>query len=218
MQDHAIKAIVFDLGNVLIDFDHMIAARRISKFCEASLDEIYNLFFDSSLTCLFEEGRLEPEEFFLELKKILKLKISYKEFIPIWNEIFFLTPKNKSIYRIALSLKSNYTLCLASNINILHFEYLKKKFSVFDAFHKIFLSYRLNLRKPSPLFYRKILDQLSLKPQEVFYTDDRKELVEVANNLGFKGFVFLNVGKLKEDFLKVGINLDSKRRLNYAHG
>ncbi|MCM8800226.1 MAG: hypothetical protein NC900_05845, partial [Candidatus Omnitrophica bacterium] len=132
MQNHSIKAIIFDLGNVLIDFDHMIAARRISRFCESSLDDIYDLFFDSSLTCLFEEGRLKPEEFFLELKRTLNLKINYQEFLPIWNEIFFLTPKNRAVYKIALNLKSNYTLCLASNINILHFEYLKKNFSVFD--------------------------------------------------------------------------------------
>jgi len=208
MQDGLIKAIVLDLGNVLVNFDHMIAARRLCSLSDSSIEEIYNLFFDSSLTCLFEEGKISPSDFFSEIKKTLNLKLKYEEFLPIWNEIFFLTPTNYSVYKLAKDLKDHYTLCLASNINVLHFEYLKKNFSVFDIFDRFFLSYELKIRKPEALFYQKILKDLSLKPKEIFYTDDRLELVESAANLGINSFVFLGIDKLKEDLLKVGIKLN----------
>lgn len=200
-----VKAVVFDLGNVLVDFNHLFAARRLQDLCDFTVQEIYNLFFDSELTCLFEEGKISPKSFFERVKQILNLKITYKEFLSIWNEIFFLTPKNKEVYQIAKKLKENYCVCLASNINILHFEYLKNNFNVFNIFDHIFLSYKLKTRKPADSFYRHILEKLSLKGEEVFYTDDRLELVESAKKLKIRGLVFLSVDKLKDDLISSGI-------------
>jgi FMN phosphatase YigB (HAD superfamily) len=45
MADSKIRAVIFDLGNVLIDFDHRIAAKKLSKLTDKTGEEIYNLFF-----------------------------------------------------------------------------------------------------------------------------------------------------------------------------
>ena len=66
-----IKAVIFDLGNVLIDFDHNIAAKRISPLSGRSPKEIFNFFFDSGITGLFEEGKIPAEEFFFKVKESL---------------------------------------------------------------------------------------------------------------------------------------------------
>lgn len=204
-----IKAIVFDLGNVLIDFDHMIAARRIANFANRSPHQIYSLFFDSEITQLFEEGGISPLDFFSEVKKILKLNLKFEEFKPLWNEIFFLTPKNLEIYKLKIHLKKNYTIALLSNINVLHFEYLKKNFSSsLNAFHKIFLSYQLHLRKPNSLIYDAVLKQLNLKAEEVFYTDDRLELIQAARSKGINSFQFINIDQLKSDLVNSDININ----------
>jgi putative hydrolase of the HAD superfamily len=205
---NGVKAIIFDLGNVLIDFDHNIAAEKISKFTHKTPQEIFDLFFDSELTALFEEGRLKPQEFFLKVREALNLKLDYNEFVPIWNEIFFLSEKNRRVYNLAKLLKSHYTIALLSNINILHFDYLKKKFPVFDAFHHIITSFEIGFRKPHPLIYKKILEILKVAACDVAYTDDRLELVEKAQGLGIKSFHFQDPDKLKKDFLSIGINLE----------
>jgi len=203
-----IKAIIFDLGNVLIDFDHKIAAERISKSAHKNPQEIFNLFFDSELTALFEEGKISPLEFFLKVKETLNLKLDYSEFIPIWNEIFFLSEKNRYVYNLAKILKSHYIIALLSNINILHFDYLKKNFTVFDAVHHIITSFEVGFRKPHPLIYKKALETLGVLATDVAYTDDRPELVEKAQELGIKSFHFQGIEKLKVDFLSIGINLE----------
>ena len=200
-----IKSIVFDLGNVLIDFDHMIAARRICEFTEKEPQEIFDLFFYSGITKLFEEGKISPGDFFLKVKEMLELKIDYPEFVPIWNEIFFLTGKNLGVYNLAKKLKLRYTISLLSNINELHFDYLKRNFPVFDVFDHLFLSYELNSVKPNYLIYEKLLEILSLKPAEVFYTDDRKELIEAAEKTGIVSFQFTDLKKLKSDLSKSGV-------------
>ena len=207
MDAHRITAIIFDLGNVLINFDHTIAANKISRFCDKSPQEIFNLFFDSNLTALFEEGKIQPLEFFLKVKGMLNLKLEYVQFLPIWNEIFFLTTQNRAVYNLAKALKERYKIALLSNINILHFAYLKRNFPVFDAFHNIITSFEIGFRKPHPLIYKKTLEALKVSlPSEVFYTDDRPELIEKAGELGLRSFVFKGAEELKHNLEEVGIN------------
>jgi len=208
MASDKIKAVIFDLGNVLVDFDHRVAAKRIAAFTDKNPQEIFDLFFDSQLTELFEEGRMPPEDFFLKVKEILNARLKYEEFLPIWNEIFFLNDKNRHVYNLAKSLTKNYKLALLSNINILHYQYLKDKFPVFDIFAHIVTSYEVGSRKPKPPIYKKTIEALKLAPGEIFYTDDRPELVESAKTLGIRGFVFKDIGQLKKDLKRVGININ----------
>lgn len=209
MDNHRIEAVIFDLGGVLIDFDHTIAAKRIARLSDKTPEEIFNLFFDSQLTGLFEEGKISSSEFFLRLKGMLNLKINFEEFLPAWNEIFFLSEKNRAVYDLAKVLKPNYKLALLSNINILHFEYIKEKFPLFDAFHHVITSFELGLRKPHPLIYQKALEILKVPCAPcVFYTDDRPELVREAQGLGIKGVVFEGVAQLKRSLADAGININ----------
>ena len=212
MDNNNIKAVIFDLGNVLIDFDHMIAAKRISKFTDKTPQEIFNLFFDSELTALFEEGKITALNFFSEVKKILNSKLDYAQFLPIWNEIFFLSEKNQAVYNLAKILRDRYKIALLSNINILHFDYLKKNFPVFDAFHNIIASFELGYRKPDPLIFQKTLHLLEVLPQNAFYTDDRAEFTEKACILGIRGFVFRDAEQLKRDLSGNGINIKSRKK------
>jgi len=205
----AMKAVIFDLGNVLIDFNHKLAAEKISGFSDRTPQQIFDLFFDSELAGLFEEGYITPEDFFLKIKKQLGLSLDYEGFVPIYNGIFFLTEKNHSVYNLTRVLKDHYKIALLSNINVLHFDYLKKNFShLFDAFHYIVTSYELGLRKPHPLIYQKTLEILAVSPQQVFYTDDRPELIRGAQELGIRSFVFKNIQQLKKDLLSTGISIN----------
>ena len=198
--NEGIKVVLFDLGNVLIDFDYHLSARRISRFCDRSPKDIAGLFFDSEMTVLFESGKISPVDFFAKVKAALDLKLSYAAFVPIWNEIFFLSAKNRSVYSLINNLKLHYGIALISNIDILHYEYLKKHFPVFNVFDEIFLSYELGLVQPDRLIYQKVLTALKVEPGSVFYTDDRPELVKSAHELGINSFVFRGTGSLKAIF------------------
>ena len=200
-----IRVVLFDLGRVLVDFDHKIAAERISSFCPKSPLEIYNLFFESEATVAFEAGKITPENFYLEVKNMLNLKLSYDSFIPIWNDIFFLSPKNRSIFRLVNTLRASYKTALLSNINTLHYEYIKKNFPVFGVFDKVFLSFELGLIKPDKEIYNKVIRELDVSPREIFYTDDRLELVQSANSLGIKGYCFSSLQQLIRDIRDSGI-------------
>ncbi len=203
-----IKVVLFDLGNVLVDFDFNLAAKRIVHFCAKSPEQIFDLLFDSPPTALFESGKIEPLDFFTKVKETLGLSLSYEAFVPIWNEIFFLSAKNRAVYSLVNRLSQNYKTALISNINILHYQYLKERFPVFNVFGQIFLSYELGLAKPDPRIYEKALGSLGALAEEVFYTDDRPELVESARALGIKSFVFSGERQLENDLLSAGVKIN----------
>lgn len=203
-----ISTIIFDLGNVLVDFDHGLAAKRILKLCQKSEEEIFNLFFSSGLTNEFEAGKVSPKEFFSSVKEMLCLEIDFEAFLPIWNEIFYLSSKNRKLYELASKLKGRYKIVMLSNINILHHEFLKKHIPVFDIFDRVFTSYELKAVKPDQEIYKKVLDELKQMPETVFYTDDRIELVESARSLGIRSSHFRSIEQLKRDLSDFGININ----------
>ena len=205
----SIKAIIFDLGNVLIDFDHRVAARRIGRFTDKKAEEIYSLFFNSALTNDFEAGRINPQEFFSRVKEILGATITYEQFVPIWNEIFFLTQKNLAVYRRALALKGGYRMAVVSNINTLHYAYVKQHFPVFDAFDCVIASCEVKSTKPDPAIYRATLQALGVRAEETFYTDDRSELIEGASRLGIRAYCFTGVEQLEADLAHEGIRVNA---------
>ncbi len=201
-----IRAVIFDLGNVLIDFDYRIGVKRIAPVSQKNPQEIIDLFFNSTLTNDFEEGKLSLDDFFKEVKAALGLKIGFSEFLPIWNEIFYMTEENKKIFQLAGNLKNNYKLALLSNVNILHLDYIKKEFPVFDIFDHVFASCELGLIKPDPRIYQKVISILQCQPAEIFYTDDREELIEASKKLGLRAFIYKGFEQLKRDLADCGVN------------
>jgi len=208
MPEAGIKVILFDLGNVLVDFDFSPAVKRISGFCSKGHDEILKLFFDSGATNSFEKGELSAGEFYRRARDTLGLKLGYESFVPIWNEVFFFSSKNRAVYHIANRLKKNYRIGLLSNTNILHYKHIKENFPIFNVFEKIFLSFELGAAKPDKAIYQKVIKALGVLPENIFYTDDRAELIKSASGLGIKSFIFTSAGQLIKDLSSLNIVLE----------
>ena len=205
-----IKAVIFDLGNVLIGFDHTIAVNKILKHTPKKSRDIYDLFFDSDLTQEFEKGKTGKLEFFQQVQTALELKISYGEFLPIWNEIFFSKPESENFVG---SLNSGIKLALLSNINQLHYEYIREEFSstigLFEA-DKIIPSFRTGFIKPDKEIYDLALKALDVPRESVVYVDDRLDLIEAALSYGIKSIQFKSAKGLKQKFQDLGIIKDAK--------
>ena len=59
-------AVVFDLGNVLLDFDFAVAASNLAARCRVPVRELQGLLDQSPLLHRYETGLLTSEEFFAE--------------------------------------------------------------------------------------------------------------------------------------------------------
>lgn len=204
MTNNKYDSILCDLGNVIVNFDHRVAVKKILGLTPKKEEDIYQLFFDSGLTKLYEEGKITSLDFFHRVSDSLELRIGYDAFFPIWDDIFFETPLNLKMQDFLKSIKSRYKLALISNINENHFEFLKKKMPIFNEFDKLILSYKVGFRKPAPEIYNTALESLGTGAQKAFYVDDRADLIEAASGYGIKGMAFdgeAAFNKIKEALL-----------------
>jgi len=199
-----VKLILCDLGNVLLNFDHRIAVRRILPYCAKSSDEIYQLFFDSPFTKDYEEGKISSRVFFRKIGQALALQgLAYRDFCAFWNEIFF-----DSIGMVTWleELKKDFRLHLVSNINELHYRYIRRNFPRhLDVFDDIFLSYKVGHRKPHKVIYDRAIRASACRLSEVLYIDDREDLVAAASRRGIRSVVFRNVGDCRRQLKEMGI-------------
>jgi len=203
-----IKTIVFDLGNVVVNFDHWIAVNKISHLCSYSPKEIFDMFFDSPLTKAFEKGKISPQEFYSKVKKKLKCDISYKDFLPIWNKIFFLTSNNLIIHKMIRKLKKQYKIFLLSNINKAHFNYLRNSLDgIFDEFNRVILSYKVEMIKPEKNIYNLVRKFSKSQFNNILYIDDREDLISAASKLGIKSIRYVNPKALKQRLSIFGVKV-----------
>jgi len=190
MTKNKYEAIFCDLGNVLINFDHNIAVKKILHLTPKNEHDIYQLFFDSGLTKDYEEGKISSSDFFKKVGDSLDLDIDNETLLPIWNDIFFETPLNKKIQNFLTKMRGKYKLVMISNINETHYEFLAKKMPVFQEFDKLILSYEIGFRKPAKEIYDAAFRSVNIVPSKAFYVDDRTDLIDAAHGMGIKGITF----------------------------
>ena len=177
-----IKAVLFDLGKVLLHFDFAPAFRSLAKHGKVSPGEICQFFNESGLEVLYDGGKISSLAFYSQVKKGLKLSISFHEFRDIWNNIF--TPIGPMV-RLVAQLKGKKRLVLISNTNAMHFEYAKKRYAVLQKFDRHILSFKEKIRKPDHKIYKIASKACRARPEEIFYIDDRQDLTDAAKELGF---------------------------------
>jgi len=197
-----IEVILFDLGNVILPFNHYQIAEKLFRFTK-NLDfqdpkKIFSYLFDFEHGAIngYEVGKVSSLDFFQSLKEHLQLTLSFEEFIPIWNDIFWENPEVSEIIR---ALKGEKRLGLLSNTNPLHFDYILSKFPVVQTFDKWILSHEVGFKKPAIEIFQKALEWASVEPEKILFIDDMKTHIDVAVSLGMHGIHFTSATQLREE-------------------
>ncbi|AKA72423.1 HAD family hydrolase [Clostridium scatologenes] len=190
------KNIIFDLGNVLLNFkpkEYLKA--KITEINKVS--EIYKEIFQSEQWEMLDRGTITEEE---AINIIIKKSIKNKELIKIafenWYEL--LTPIEDSI-KVLRELKSEgYKIYFLSNFHLLAFEYVTNKYDFFKLFDGGIVSYKEKLLKPEEKIYKRIIDEYNIEPKKSIFIDDVESNVEYARKLNFGAILFKNPKDLRE--------------------
>lgn len=196
------KAVIFDLGRVLVNFDFQRGYRALEGLCPYSAAEIPRRLSTGGLVERFETGLIEPKDFVAELSAVLDLQIDYDRFCQIWSSIFAetLVPEN-----MLAGLAQRYRLLLLSNTNAIHFEMIRTAYPLIRHFHHLVLSYEVKAMKPQPEIYRNAIAHAGCRAEECFYTDDIAEYVAAARALGIDAVQFQSAAQLAEALKSRGI-------------
>ena len=201
-----IRAIILDLGKVIVPFDFSIGYRAIENRTGLSPDVVRERVRSTGLVPRFESGMIQPEAFVQQLCQALQLDAGYDEFCEIWSSIF---SRNTLISEeFIASLASRYPLILLSNTNHIHFEMIRRNYPLLRHFKEWVLSYKVQAMKPSPLIYRAAVVAAGCEASECFFTDDIDEYVDGARQFGIDAVPFRDQAQLVLDLRARGVECE----------
>lgn len=181
-----IKAIIFDLGGVILNIDYQRTVDEFKKLGVPHFGEIFSQFKQSSFTDDFEKGRISENDFYETVKAKTEVDFSFSEFRAAWNAMLLDLPPQR--IEILKKLSEQYRLFLFSNTNETHYKkFVMKVESDFDIlFEKTYYSHQFGLRKPDKFAFQMLLEQNNLVAEETLFIDDSYQHIESANSLGIR--------------------------------
>ena len=185
-----IRAVISDLGQVVLGFNNDIFIRKLSVRCGLTMPRIKEAtHWNMELIRAFDKGGILPGEFYERIVKAVDARMPREEFFAIYNDIFWLNaPALEVLKRVKLA---GAKLLLVSNTDPERFGFVKKNFSQILIFDDYLLSYELRLAKPEPGIYREAMRRAGCAANECVFIDDLPENVEAAVSLGMKGLLYV---------------------------
>jgi FMN phosphatase YigB (HAD superfamily) len=200
----ACKAVLFDLGGVLIDIDYMATEKAFEKLGVTDFKDRFTQFAQNEVFDRFECGKISPQHFINLLLPETKMGTSPNQVVAAWNAMIGEFP----IQKLALlkNLKqAKVPLFLLSNTNELHFTEVERSLKkhtqdhLNSFFEQVFLSHQIGKRKPHPDTFKWTCRQMGFDPREVLFIDDSPQHIEGAKAAGLQTFYY----QVAQDFYEI---------------
>ena len=183
------KYFLFDIGNVLFNFDFYKMHQTHSQHSGAPVKPYSAEEF--AVRDQVESGFISDEEWLKYLNSIRNLSWTMDDLVQAWIDNFEPNQTGIQLFKKAIAQKevSVHVLSNISNHHILAIERAWPNF--FDGADSLFFSYEMGTRKPSSTIYQKVLNQLGVPAETCFFVDDMSENVEAARKLGIQAHQFI---------------------------
>jgi HAD superfamily hydrolase (TIGR01509 family) len=200
-----IRTLLFDLGNVLVNFSHERMCRQIGALVGRSGEEVHAAIFDGRLQLPLERGEIDQAEFQRRLEARLKVRFDPAELERASCDIF---SPNAFVRPLLDQLRhQGYRLVALTNTSPSHYEWVRSRYDVFGPFHSVLTSFAVGAVKPEEAIYRRALREIQCAPAECFYTDDIAEYVAVGRRFGLQAEVFTDAATLLRQLRERGIRV-----------
>lgn len=204
-----VKFIFFDMGMVLLEFDHQLLVDQVAALAETTVDEMDAILFQPphNLENRFELGELNGEEFHQSLCEVVGREVKKDALMLAVADIFWL---NTSIIHLLAQLRgANFPIGILSNTCEAHWEFAKANFEAINLFDHRVLSYEEKSMKPDTKIYQSAIELANrltgCEAEEIFFVDDKQENVDAARNAGMQAEIFESARILAKQLAAVGI-------------
>ena len=187
------KFVFFDLGNVLVHFDHDIAVRNVARLSGHEASLVKEAIFSSGLQDRLETGLMSSSDFAQSVIAKLACQLSETEVLDAISAIF--TP-NEPIVAVLEELKqAGVPMAVLSNTCEPHWSWLlQQNWPVIGNWFDFYvLSYEAFSMKPDAVIYQVCEQRSGRAPEHIFFTDDRADNIAAAAARGWSTHQFRNV-------------------------
>jgi HAD superfamily hydrolase (TIGR01509 family) len=201
--DSAPRAVIFDVGRVIIPVDLSRSMNALGKREGLSHTQVLHELQADKHWLDWEEGRMTPRDWHAHLSRKLHFSYTFEEFCEIWNSV--LEPATILPDLLFERLSEKCHLALLSNTDPIHVAHFEANYSFVRHFPTRIYSCRVGSSKPSPVIYHRTLREASAMPDEAMFIDDLAENVKAAASLGINAFHFTSADDLLAAFSHLGL-------------
>ncbi|MFZ7124539.1 MAG: HAD family hydrolase [Desulfobacterales bacterium] len=178
-----IKAVVFDLGNVLVDVDFGRCLRSWSDSSGISEDVILSRFAIDEPYVRFERGEIDTAAYFAHLRRSLRIELTDAQIEAGWNAV--LGEEMPHARRAIGMAKAVGPVYILTNTNAVHEAVWSEKYrDLLSGCDGLFVSSRMGCRKPERPAYTRVIDAAGIAPDKLFFLDDSDENIQGARQAG----------------------------------
>ncbi len=198
----------FDIGKVLLCFDHAISCRQIGQLVGLDEQQVRERLFTSGIELEHERGAYTLDAYYELCCEALGTRVPRDELALAASDIFTV---NFPVHAVVSQLHAaGYRLGLLSNTNEVHWNfYADGRYAIIPRlFETAALSFRIGALKPEPEIYRAAAELAGVPPEKIFFVDDVPGHVEGAREVGFDAVQYTTTAQLVADLRKRGVLLN----------
>lgn len=203
-KDRMIENIIFDVGNVLVDFDWQTYLKGFG-FPQEKYEKIADAVFRSRVWNERDRGLYDEEEY---IRQFIAAAPEYAEDI---REIMRRSPEtihnfDYSETWVKYLKKQGYHLYILSNYSRYMLDYtIEKEMPFLRYMDGAVFSCEVKEMKPEQAIYRKLLEMYHLDPDRSVFLDDRPENCRGAEAAGIHAIQFKSFKQAAAELEKMGV-------------
>jgi len=197
-----IQAVFLDLGNVLAFHDDPVLFQRMSAWGGADPEEIRQRML--TLWDPINRGTLAGDDLRRAVCRAAgsETPMADKPFFAMWNCHFRV---HHEVLPVVEALLGRVRLVLLTNVNELHWRFVRPLIPMVERFDDLVVSCDLRLAKPDPEIFQATLARSGLRAEETAYFDDIPRYVEVASAFGIHARVFTDAPTFRTQLAELGL-------------
>lgn len=204
MTDTTITAIVFDFGNVLVEWNPRYIYNRFFPNDPEGMERFFKEVDFMGWNAHQDKGRTFKEGVAAISAQFPHYTHLFQAYHDHWKDS--LGEALWESVEIAKMLKQKgYPLYGLSNWSAETFPYAKQKYGFFSLFDDCVISGYVGHVKPEPEIYSILLERIKRPAHECLFIDDSLPNIRQANTMGFKTIHFQTPKHLKEELTQLGL-------------
>jgi 2-haloacid dehalogenase len=190
-----VKAVVFDLGGVLIDWDPRYLYRKLLAD-EAAVEEFLATVCTPEWNAEQDRGRPFAEGVAELVERHPAHAAAIAAYAERWSEM--LGGDIPGTVELLAELRAAGTpLYALTNWSAETFVIARERFAFLSWFDGVVVSGEERMIKPDPAFFRLLLERFGLAPEAAFYVDDSEANVAAARRVGMDAVRFTGPEQLR---------------------